>query len=708
MHNVVHLVALLGVVAVAWQAVAAEQAAPAFRPPAVPLVACDPYFSIWSCADKLTGDLPRHWTGKIHCMVSMVRIDGKAYRVMGNQPTEAPAMEQASVQVLPTRTIYQFRSAEVRLTLTFMTAALPNDLDVLSRPVTYVTWEATAVDGKEHAVSVYFDATAELVVNAVEQQVVWSRETIGELSALKLGTKEQPVLAKQGDDLRIDWGYLYVAAGKGIVTKQVLAPAHDCRTAFAANGALPDTDDKNMPRAANDNWPAAACVFDLGKVGAAAVSRTLILAYDDIYAIEYFKSKLRAYWRRKGAEAADLLTSSAKEYEALSQRCKAFDDELMADLTKVGGEKYAAICALAYRQCLAANKIAADANGQPLLFPKENFSNGCIATVDVIYPMDPQFLLFSPALTKASLQPILDYANSKRWRFPFAPHDLGTYPKANGQVYGDGERGEGNQMPVEETGNMLLLLAALAKIEGNADYAAKYWPLLTKWAEYLKSKGLDPENQLCTDDFAGHLAHNVNLSAKAILGLAAYSLLCEMKGDQAQATAYRALAKDYAAKWVQMADDGDHYRLAFDKKDTWSQKYNLVWDSILGLKIFPPEVVAKEIAFYKKTQKRYGLPLDNRQPYTKLDWTIWTATLAANREDFDALVAPVYDFLNATPDRVPMTDWYFTQNAKKAGFQARSVVGGVFIRMLTQPDVWKKWAGRDKTRVGNWAPFPGG
>ena len=362
--------------------------------------------------------------------------------------------------------------------------------------------------------------------------------------------------------------------------------------------------------------------------------------------------------------------------------------------------------ALAYRQCQAANKLCADSAGSPMLFPKENFSNGCIATVDIIYPMAPQYLLLNPTLAKASIVPVLVYAASERWKFPFAPHDLGQYPHATGQVYGGGERTEENQMPVEESGNMLLVAAAVAKLDGNVEFLMPFWPQLQKWAEYLKAKGFDPENQLCTDDFAGHLAHNVNLSAKAIEGLGAWSMLCEMKGDKAQAKEYRTLAEEMAARWIKDADDGDHYRLTFDKAGTWSQKYNLVWDSVLGLNLFPKEVFAKEIAYYRTKLNPFGLPLDSRKAYTKLDWEIWTASMATKSEDFAAIVDPIVAFLNQVPQRNPMTDWYGTDNGRQVGFQARSVVGGVFMKALTEQALWKKWASRDKNRVKKWAPFP--
>lgn len=682
-----------------------QQIAGSLVPPATPLVAVDPYFSVWSPADNLTDDDTIHWTGKPHRLAGLVRIDGKAFRVMGAEPRRIPALPQTKLTVLPTRTVYEFEGGGVLLTLTFMTPALPQNIEVLSRPVTYLSWEFRSEDGKEHDVSCYFDHTAELVVNATSQAVVWSKEEFGDLDVIKMGSKDQPVLAKKGDDLRIDWGYLYTAAPRSESPRRTIAPHFQTRMQFASQGTLP-AEDARKPRAASEDMPVAAFAFDLGKVGAQPVSRWLMLAYDDLYSIQYMGHNLRPFWRANGAEAPDLLKRSAAEYASIKKRCSEFDDELMADLRMAGGPNYAKLAALAYRQCFAAGKFVADENGQPMSFCKENFSNGCIATSDVFYPMAPQFLLFGPSVAKSFLVPFMNYANSPRWKFPFAPHDLGTYPQANGQVYGGGERTEENQMPVEESGNLLILMAAVAQMEGNANFAAPYWRLLERWAEYLMEKGFDPENQLCTDDFAGHLAHNVNLSAKAICGLGAFGKLCEFRGEQDKANQYKRIAKEFADRWIKEADDGDHFRLAFDRPNTWSQKYNLIWDRILGLNLWPAAVLRKEMDYYRKVQNVYGLPLDNRKDYTKLDWILWTATLTRQRQDFDALLNPVFRFLNETPDRSPMTDWYETKTARRVGFTARPVVGGVFAEMLYDRDVWGKWAGRDQTKAAGWAPLP--
>ena len=667
-----------------------------FRPPAVPLVTHDPYFSAWSVSDELTETEVRHWTGTNYGLCGLVRIDGQTFRCIGTNPSDVPAMAQTGLEVTATRTTYAFEAVGVHLSLTFLSPLLPHDLDILARPVTYLTWEARATDGGTHEVAVYLHVQGEWVVNTASQAVVSARYHQPGMDVVRMGSVKQPILETAGDNLRIDWGYVYLAVPQETGAVTALIEADPGRQAFAETGTLPDADLIAAPRPAHDGWPVLACALMLGAVSATPVSRHVLLAYDDVFSIEYFYRKIRPYWRRDGWGIAELLQAAARDYPALTTRCADFDAEIAQDLLQVGGEKFAALCALAFRQCIAAHKLAVDFDGTALFLSKENFSNGCIATVDVTYPSAPFFLLFNPDLLRAMLTPILDYANTSHWRFPFAPHDLGTYPLCNGQVYGGGERSEVDQMPVEECGNMLILVAALTQVDGDTQYAEKYWPLLALWADYLREEGLDPENQLCTDDFAGHLAHNVNLSLKAIMGLGSFAGLCEKTGRAEEAAAYRRTAQTMADEWVQMASDGDHYRLAFDKPGTWSQKYNLVWDTLLGLHLFSPEVARKEVAYYKTKQNVYGLPLDSRSDYTKLDWIVWTATLAEDPADFAALTEPLYAWADETPARVPLTDWYWTTDGKKAGFQARSVVGGLYIPLLKDAGIWSKWTARAK------------
>lgn len=169
---------------------------------------------------------------------------------------------------------------------------------------------------------------------------------------------------------------------------------------------------------------------------------------------------------------------------------------------------------------------------------------------------------------------------------------------------------------------------------------------------------------------------------KAILGVASYGKLAGMLGKQDIAEKYISKAKDMAAQWIKMADDGDHYRLTFDKPGTWSQKYNLVWDKLLGLNIFPESVAQKEIAYYLTKQNTYGLPLDSRETYTKNDWIMWTAAMSNDTATFKKFISPIYKFMNETPDRVPMSDWTWTIEPNQRGFQARSVIGGYWMQVL--------------------------
>lgn len=666
------------------------------RPPAVPLVVNDPYMSVWSMADNLTDEDTKHWTETNHTMCGLIRIDGQPYRFMGGKfyfsTLDVPIIEQTALEVTPTRTIYTFAIQGVQLTLTFTTALLPHDLELMSRPVTTVEMDVKSTDGQSHDVDLYFEVLSNWVVDNHSQKVTWGRHKLGERDMLWMGSLEQPVLEKSGDDLRIDWGYLYSTSIQPAMS--ALDMDTNMRLRFAQSGTLPVIDNTDMPMTVDNRppYPAMAWARDIGRVGKDGASWQIVLAYDDGFSVEYMYRRLRPYWRKDGMNASTLVQSTIDRFEEIKSACVSYDTELMGDVEQVGGSEYAQLSSLAFRQCIAAHKLVVDLDDTPLFFSKENFSNGCMGTVDVTYPSSPLFLFFNPDILQAMLTPILDYASSARWKFDFAPHDIGRYPLANGQVYGGGEDTDLNQMPVEECGNMLIMVTALCKVRNDIGYAQSYWDTLTQWADYLLDKGLDPENQLCTDDFAGHLAHNVNLSIKALVGIAGYAWLCEQNDMPDKSQKIRTKVESMVEQWLEMANDGDHYRLTFDKPGTWSQKYNLVWDKLLDLRLFPDEVFDKELAYYRTKQLEYGLPLDNRDSYTKLDWIVWTASLTESVDEFKHFIAPIHKWLNETESRVPMTDWYYADSGLQVSkMQARSVVGGVFIRMLFDKTLHQKW-----------------
>lgn len=590
------------------------------------------------------------------------------------QNVKIAAATQTNVSIEATTTQYTFNCGNIELKVSFTSPLLLDDIKLAARPISYVSYAVKSTDAKSHKVDVFFGASSNIAVNTPNQSVSAWKTSKNNLSILKTGTVEQPVLKKRGDDVRIDWGYLYVAVPTKFNAAQFIGSQRESLKNFVAakypGGA----------QVSNSKSLSLSSVIPFGSVSSAAVEKYLMLGYDDLKSVEYFGEKLSPVWRQSDSQQfEDQLAEANAQYQSLKTKCAAFDAKLYTDAEKAGGKEYADLCKLAYRQAIAAHKIVYAPNGDILFLSKENFSNGSINTVDVTYPSAPQFLVYNPELLKGMLNGIFYYSESGKWKKPFAAHDLGTYPLANGQTYGE-------DMPVEEAGNMIILTAAITKAEGNAKYAEKHWEVLSVWANYLLREGFDPANQLCTDDFAGHLARNSNLSVKAIVALGGYAQMAQVLGKTDVATKYRTAALQMAQNWMKLADDGDHYALTFNDKNTWSQKYNLVWDKLLKLDLFPKEVYKKEINFYLTKQKDFGLPLDSRRTYTKSDWIMWTATLADNEADFEKFIKPIFRYATETESKVPLSDWHETTNGKMTGFQARSVVGGYFIKMLA--DKW--------------------
>ena len=500
--------------------------------------------------------------------------------------------EQKLVYILPTQTVYTFDYGPAEKDVIFTTPLLLDDLTLISRPVSYITYLVRSKDEMSHESQIYFETTSQWTVHDDSQPVSFEKIERDGRCFLKIGTVAQPLLQRKGDYVLIDWGYFYLTSPINDGATLNFGNNWDTRKTFYTTGTIPGM----IPEELFGNMPKEKTVLaysrDLGKVTPEKRGGYIMLGYDDIYSIQYFDKNLKGYWTIDGTvDIYQTFKSAEADYASIMKRCDDFNRTLMADAEKAGGKKYAELTYLAYRQTIAAHKLVRDENGTLLFLSKENNSNGSIGTVDISYPSSPLFLIYNPELAKGLINHIFHYSESGRWTKPFAAHDVGTYPIANEQTYG-------GDMPIEESGNMLILTAAIAEMEGNTDYAAQHWKVLTTWADYLVKEGLDPDNQLCTDDLVEHFAHNANLYVKATLGVASYGKLASALGKTEVVEKYLSIAAEMAVVWEKMARDNDHYKLAFDKPDTWSQKYNLIWYRLLGLNLFDPEIVRKEMTYY--------------------------------------------------------------------------------------------------------------
>lgn len=638
------------------------------RLPALPLVVNDPYFSVWLPGDRPTDAETIHWSGVRKPLRGYVTVDGKRYRFLGKDGT--PAAETLDVTVTPLQTKFALRAGAIRLNVAFWSPAIPDDLDALSTPIAFVDFDAVSLDDQPHSAEVRLDISDHLCYDGESRPELYGGAWASEgVHYGYLGQKKQRVLGHSGDHITMDWGYLWAASAQGV--------------------------EQNL-HALSFAWTLTAST--------APQSAFAALGYDDVAAIQYFGTPCRAWYQRHGSALHQALTDFVRRHDALLQAVRAWDARILDDARKAGGDEYAEIISAAWRQTFAAHKLIATPSGDMAFLSKENDSGGCIGTVDVSYPTVPVLLKYCPELVNALCRPIFEYASMPVWNRDFAPHDVGFYPYATGQVYGlrtplhngdvvpplylyppDAELYDDRfQMPVEECGNMLIMLEAALSFGASDTLARRYASLMDPWVAYLDRYGDDPGEQLCTDDFAGHLAHNVNLSAKAFIGVVCYARLKRRLGDEEQAARWEARARAMAANWLRRAGESAT-PLTFDGEG-WSMKYNLAWDLVLGLKLLPESFYRAETASYLSRMNRYGLPLDSRADYTKSDWLAWCAAMARSMDTRKALLHPLALYLRESATRVPFSDWYDTRSGDFIQFIARSVQGGLFMPMLIPPD----------------------
>lgn len=652
--------------------------------PAYPLFVKDPYFSVWSPAEELNSEDVIFWTGSKKKLYGIIKVNGVPYCFLGNYGKIAKA-EQKSLTVTPFTTDYEFTAGVATLKVSFVSPLPPDDVKLTSCPVCYMKYTVTGADDIEIILAVNenicyndFNTQNEVRGGAIKN---------GKFTTAFFGLSAQKPLSENDDGACADWGYYYLTGESAYFTdKRMLARL----IAKGEEPALPEREDEKY-------------IVSRSR----SASGEVMLAFDDTVSINYFGDFLRGYY----LENNGILEALNFVYENISKidgQLNGFAQDLKKRAQPFGEEYFNILCA-SLRQSVGAHKAVRTRQGELLFLSKECHSNGCIATVDVSYPSIPLYLLYNPELVRGMLRPIFTFANKPVWEFDFAPHDAGTYPNCTGQVYGMNDWKEvplksilrcyehqtrfpvhllpegsdvycyENQMPVEECANMLIMLFACCRADGKNDLVKENFRLLEKWADFLVKNGLRPENQLCTDDFAGHLGNNINLAIKASVGIACFAELCRLCGRDG--VKYRKTAEDFAKEISALSTDGG-IPLTWDSEGSFSLKYNLAFDKFLKLGLYSQSLLEREVDCYINKMNAYGTPLDSRKDYTKSDWLMWAASLTDDMQKKNKLICALNRYLAETPDRIPFSDWYDTVTGKSAGFCNRTVQGGCFILLM--------------------------
>jgi Domain of unknown function (DUF5127)/Domain of unknown function (DUF4965)/Domain of unknown function (DUF1793) len=663
-----------------------------------------PYLSTWLPATVLPGTWQQFWSGHTTAMGGIARIDGTSYMFMGapsvilqvpdgndGSPSTVQgferALDQTLLEVTPTRSRFHLQGGGVSLVVEFLSPVEVGDLRRQSIPMSYVLMTASSLDGHSHDVQIYADISGEWVSGDDSQLITWAPAQVpyasGTLQAWTVELQSQQPLTEQGQQAA--WGSMVWATpnspGSGTLTYQ---SGQDVvvRAQFVDNGTLTNSNDTNY-RAISDNWPVFGFCADLGTVAGSPVTVPVSIGQVRTPAVSYLGTSLAPWWTSEFSSWQDMLAFFHDDLAAARRRADSLDASVTSDAESAGGRQYAGLCDLSLRQAYGGTELVAGPGGTPWAFLKEISSDGNVSTVDVLFPASPAWIYADPAYLGLLLEPLLAYAETGGWPEPFAEHDLGSaYPVAAGHNNGAEE-----DMPVEESGNMLIMSAAYLRqvpaATGTA-FAAAHYKILQQWADYLVANLPDPGFQNQTDDFAGPIAHSVNLAVKGIIAVAAMGQIARLAGHAADAASYTAQASSFMTYWLANAQDpsGQHLDLTYHGNGggngTWGTTYNAYADRLLGTGLIPGSILAEQAAWYHGVSNLFGVPLQVPHSYAKSDWEMFTAAWLSDYPIKQELIDREYAYAHTTPSRVPFSDLYDTITGDQSGFQARPVQGGIF------------------------------
>jgi hypothetical protein len=656
------------------------------RPPAAPLIVRSPYLSTWQRSTVSPGTWQTFWNGDTTAMAGIVRIDGTSFVFAGDPSIgdTGAALEQTHLTLTATRSVFTLQAGGVQVTLEYLSPIEPGNLQRQSIPMAWVLVTTQSIDGGSHTVSVYLDVSGEWLSGDPDQQFTWAPVSVpysgGTLQTWTMQLAEQQILTEIDD--RAQWGTIVLATPQVPGLSYQSGSSGTVRAQFVDEGVLLDSDDTSYTSIGGEAYPTFGFAVDLGQVGPEPQTAQFSLGHVRTPLVSYLGRPLRPLWTEYFSDWQQMLAFFHADIADTRKRADTLDAKVSTDAQKAGGASYEALCVLSLRQAYGATELAVGPDDTPWAFLKEISSDGDTSTVDVTFPASPVWIYLDPQYLSLLLRPIFGYAASGQWTARFAPHDLGLYPTASGYPHNGGER-----MPVEESANMIIMAAAYTRAAPGTTalvYLQANYRWLKRWADYLVDTLPNPGLQNQTDDFAGKIAHSVNLALKGIVAVAAMGQIAHICGEQADANHYRSKAGQFIAYWLRHAQAPGRRHLGLTYRSgrhnrAWGCTYNAYPDALLGTGLVPDSVAAEQAAFYRTKTNRFGLPLQTPHRYGKTDWQMWLAAWLHRHPIGQELIEREYRYANTTQSRVPFCDLYDTISGDQVyGFEARPVQGGIF------------------------------
>ncbi|KAL4987649.1 hypothetical protein BDW68DRAFT_160688 [Aspergillus falconensis] len=609
----------------------------------------------------------------------MARVDNRTYSLMGiaNPGNKIHPAVVRTAEYTATHSVFKLAAGSVSFTLDFFSPISPSNYLRQSLPFSYLT--VTVSDADANNIQVYTSIDGRWT--GEEQNTVRNFHRDGSTLAYLLTVKDAIPYTENSD--MATWGEAILSSRQVPLSELSFSSGShgEVRSQFVNNGKLSNSDEPWVPGGI------VAFSHDLGTVSGEQ-SVNFAVGYARKEAINYLGKPYTGYYRAHYPNTYKALSHFFVDYLAAVVESKIVDAEMAAQAAVAGGSKYADIVSLSARQAWGGIDLTIPDDSldttEVLAFVKELSSNGNLNTVDVIMPAFPIYYVMDPDYIRYLLEPMMRYVAAGRWRLPYTIHDMGThYPNAVGH---DDQKAE--PMPIEECGNLMVLVLAYVRATGDRAWADQYIDVLKKYADYLVENSIDIELQLSSNDAAGPLANETNLAIKAAVGLKAF-------GEISGLSEYSRVGEERANLFFNqgLGTDGErtHFVLQYpDKPTSWKTPYNLYPDVLFDLKTFPKEAYQMGNTFFKSVRAEYGVPLDNRQDWAKSDWNMWLAGTFDDETTRREFIDDLWAFVSNGKHNWPFSDRYVATSAKgrEPGLpvlcRARPTVGGHFALMALQ------------------------